>query len=422
MIVMVRPLMGMHGDARDAWRGLGSLGLRLAVLASVTMFTYGLVRPPVESLFLSDYGKEQLPYVWSFVAAAAALVTWVYSWFAKRTTMAKLFRGTSLACAGILVVCLVANRLGWKPANFALYVWKDVYIVVLVEVFWSTANLLHKTKQATWSYGVFLVFGSVGSIAGEQTARVLSNLMSSNDIAALAVPVLCVVAWAGSQLAKTVQPKHPEEKPLFGDAIIGGLQIVWRSRYLTLMVALVAVGQLVITLVDYQFNAVLEVAFPVEADRTGALSNVYTAINIGALILQLLSGPVLALVGVGGLLIAIPVLGVLSVGWLAMAPRFLSAAVAKVLLKSADYSFGRTVKEMLYIPRSYAEQTRGKAVADILTYRATKGLSSLLLGALLFLGQSIVWLCMALFCVWIALAVALSRRYRTADGECEAGP
>lgn len=107
----------------------------------------------------------------------------------------------------------------------------------------------------------------------------------------------------------------------------------------------------------------------------------------------------------------------MSVGWLAIAPRFISAAVAKVLLKSADYSFGRTVKEMLYIPLTYAEQTRGKAVADILTYRATKGLSSLLLTALVFLNHSIVWLCLALFGVWIVLAVVLARRYRANQAE-----
>ena len=417
MIVMVEALMGMYGDARDAWRGLGSLGLRLAALATVTMFTYGLVRPPVESLFLSDYGKEQLPSVWLVVAITAALVTWVYSWFAKQVTMSDLFRGTSLGCAALLVVCLVANMLGWKPANFALYVWKDVYIVVLVEVFWSTANLLHKTKQATWSYGVFLVFGSIGSIAGEQAARVLANSISSNEIAAIAVPVLTVVAWAGGRLARNVRPTPSEETPRFGDAILGGLRIVWNSRYLTLMVALVAVGQLVITLIDYEFNAVVLDAFPVEAERTGTLSNVYTAINVGALLLQVFSGPALAFVGVGGLLVAVPVLGVMSVGWLAIAPRFISAAVAKVLLKSADYSFGRTVKEMLYIPLTYAEQTRGKAVADILTYRATKGLSSLLLTALVFLSHSIVWLCLALFGVWIVLAVVLARRYRANQAE-----
>ena len=395
------------------------------------MASYGLVRPPIESMFLSELGKEQLPSVWISVALAAAVVTVLYSRAASSTTLSRVFVGVCIAVALSLLGLLALHRIFPTEATFGLYVWKDVYIVVLVEVFWTTANLLHKTKNATWSYGIFLVGGSLGSIAGEQGASLLAHYLPTEVLVLIALPLFGLGALLGGQLASKVSSRPEAVSEPSGNglalsieklksSIASSLQVVLRSRYLVLLIALVGIGQVVITLVDYQFNATVLEAFPNEAARTSALSNVYTTINIAALVLQLLGGVALTLLGVSGVLLLVPLFALFSVAWVAAAPAFLSAALAKIVVKSSDYSLGRTVKEILYIPLSYAEQTQGKAVADIFSYRFAKGGSALIVGALVAAENWISIVCLGILVIWIAVAVVIGKRYRSVAAEATA--
>jgi AAA family ATP:ADP antiporter len=123
---------------------------------------------------------------------------------------------------------------------------------------------------------------------------------------------------------------------------------------------------------------------------------------------------VVRLLGVTGTLLLIPLmLGGAIVAFVA-APAFLSMAVAKVVSKALDYSLFRAAKEMLYLPLSYAEQTQGKAVVDILTYRVAKGATSGLLLVLAMVGAPAMAASVAalvLVVAWVAMTVAIVRRY-----------
>ena len=68
--------------------------------------------------------------------------------------------------------------------------------------------------------------------------------------------------------------------------------------------------------------------------------------------------------------------------------------------KAFDYSLFRSAKEMLYIPLSYEEKTRGKALIDMLAYRVAKGGASLLVAAMLALGiaSGVQWITVARDC------------------------
>ncbi|MEL6548515.1 MAG: Npt1/Npt2 family nucleotide transporter, partial [Myxococcota bacterium] len=83
------------------------------------------------------------------------------------------------------------------------------------------------------------------------------------------------------------------------------------------------------------------------------------------------------LLGAGGVLLAIPML--LTVGTAALVGGASVLSGVKVASKGLDYSLFRIAKEMLYIPLSYDDKSRGKPVIDILGYRAAKGAISLLL-------------------------------------------
>ncbi|MFT5429889.1 MAG: AAA family ATP:ADP antiporter, partial [Myxococcota bacterium] len=188
-----------------------------------------------------------------------------------------------------------------------------------------------------------------------------------------------------------------------------------QSRYLLFMLGMIATIQVVITLVDYQFNAMVEQAYPDTDARTAAFGYVYAAIDSSALGLQLLTGPILVSIGVRGTLLGIPVIIGGTLLAFAISPVFLTMAVAKVAGKCFDYSIFRAAKEILYIPLNFAEKTQGKALVDIMTYRVAKGAASFLLMGLGALGLLALLpvLSLVLVGVWFALTVGVTRLNRT---------
>jgi AAA family ATP:ADP antiporter len=192
------------------------------------------------------------------------------------------------------------------------------------------------------------------------------------------------------------------------------VRLLRRSRYLLLLLLLIGVVQIVITLIDFQYNAAMETAFPDLDDRTDVGGKIYASINTAALVMQLLSGILLRIAGAPVILIAIPLLLGAGVGWFVILPRFLTVAAVKIASKALDYSLFRAAKELLYIPLPYADKTEGKALIDVLAYRVGKGFASamiLWLGLLELSGGAISAAIVVLLAVWLVLVAVIAKRF-----------
>ena len=387
--------------------------LGACLLAFLVLGSYELVRSPIDSFFVAEHGTEALPRVWILVAAGAVAVTTVYNRFAAVTPMMTVLRGCIVASAGLLACLLLGAPFSGAAFAYLLYLWKDIYIVVLVEAFWTVANATFGAGTAKWVYGGFCAAGSLGGMAGNAVGGAIALRYGTETEIWTAIPVLLlslgVTLWFRAP-AESGTVKTSGEPMSFGR----GIATVSRSRVLALMLIMVLSVQLVVTLVDFQFQAAAETAFADTDLRTAALHKVYFWISAGALTMQLLSGAVLSLAGVAGTLLAIPTIIAATVVGLVVSPVFAVAAVAKVLGKVLDYSVFRTAKEVLYIGLSRAERTEGKAVVDILTYRVAKGGASLLLQGLILFGALHLtsWLGLVFVICWLVAAVALVRERR----------
>ena len=191
------------------------------------------------------------------------------------------------------------------------------------------------------------------------------------------------------------------------------------SRTLVWMLVLIAVTQVVINLIDFRYNALVEAAYPDTDARTAVIGQVYAAIDLASIGLQLGTGLLLGILGVAGALYLVP--GLLFGTLLAHAvlPGFTFMAVTKVASKALDYSIFRAAKEMLYLPLSHREKTQGKALVDVMTYRVAKGAVSVLL--LVFVAIEARGLVLiASFVgigIWVWLVRVLGVSYREAAGE-----
>lgn len=400
---------------------LGS-AVGICALAFLILFGYAVARPATESLFLQVHGAEALPGVWVTVAVAVVMVVSVYNAAAARLGLTLVLVGVVALSALALIVLLVLEPAHPSGVAYALYVWKDVYIVIAIEALWSLANLVFSTKTARWAYGIFCASGSFGGIAGNLSVGALAAAFGTVESLWLAVALFALQAVVAVGLGRAAGSPRPSRKarPGLGDS----WRVLRRSSYLGWMLLLIASIQVVITLVDYQFNAVIQAAFPDTDARTAIIGKVYAAIDASSLTLQLATGVLLKALGLRRVLVGIPlVLGSVLVSFLVM-PRFAVMAASKIASKAMDYSLMRAGKEMLYIPLSYDEKTRGKALVDMLAYRVAKGGASLLIAPLLALAVPLVVVHAALLFVvaWVALAWRVTGGYHRLIGERQVEP
>ena len=202
--------------------------LGLSALIFVILASYAIARPATESLFLGAHGADSLPLAWLLVGLGSLAVVLVYNRFAATTDLVKIFGATS-AISGIMLVAILSALAADLPGTlWVLYLWKDLYIVVLIEVFWSFANSTVPQERAKWWYGLFCVLGSLGGMAGNLGVGWLASATSTESSLWAVVVLLVIGGIGGISLARWagVEAKAPERKP----SLLAGLGVLRASR------------------------------------------------------------------------------------------------------------------------------------------------------------------------------------------------
>lgn len=389
----------------------------LLTQAFLILFTYALARPAIESLFLKHYTSQALPSVWIAVGLGSFVSVFFYNRFAGRLPLLRLFGYAALWIGGICLLLVAALHLELPGAVFALYIWKDLYIITLVEIFWSFANVSFPTQTAKWIYGLFGMMGAIGGVIGNLVVGKLAKIVGSSGLLWSLPPLFVAIGWL-ARLLHRLRPAVEEIKtqPRPAMHFTEGWQIVLRSRYLLFVMLLIATVQIATTLIDYQTNWFLERAYPDLNHRTQVIGWIYAATDAGTIFFHLTTGLWLARFGLPVILLAVPILLCGGIVSFILLGHFTALAITKILNKTMDYSIFRSAKEILYIPLTYREKTEGKAVVDMLTYRVAKGAASLLIVLLGLLHlrtpamlQALMLLCLL---VWVVLTLVILRRYR----------
>lgn len=395
--------------------------LWLCLFAFLLNLSYSIARPATESLFLGAHGSHQLPWVWLLVAVGMAGTVSVYNRVLAGRNLVLLFGTVSLFSGGVLAALQLALAVDVPGTYYLLYAWKDIYMVVLVEIYYSFANAIFPIRSARWLYGLFGAVGAGGGVLGNLAGGWLAapGRLGTVDTLWVVLGPLGLL-WLGSLVfcreaervgsASREGPAAPDRAVHIGEA----LRMVRTSRYLLLVLGAVALVQVIVTAVDFEYNRVLEAAYPDTDVRTGITGRIYALVQALTALLHALSGPLLRLAGVPIVLLSLPLLLAGGLSAFALVPGFVTVGIVKVASKVFDYTLFRNAKELLYIPLSYAQITRGKSIVDMLTYRIAKVGASLLLLGLLAAGAAflVTPMIVALIAGWTLVLVAVVRRFR----------
>jgi AAA family ATP:ADP antiporter len=385
--------------------------LGLSALVFLILFGYAIVRPATESLFVEAHSAEALPKAWLLVALSSVIIVSAYSHWAARIDLVAGFGVISSLSALSLALLWIAGKCELPGARYALFVWKDIYIVLLVEIFWSFANQVMPIGKASRVYGLFLIIGGLGGILGNLIGGELAPWLGTENVLLVAHPLLVGAQLGCVWLSMSTGAGRASRGAQKSNAGLGeGLRVLLGSRVLILLLMLIGITQVVINLVDYQTQIALQNFYPDTDERTQITGRIYAAVDMAAMGLNLCTGPILRVLGVPFVMMLIPALLLGCVIGAAALPRMITVGITKVASKAFDYSIFRASKELFYIPLSHAEKTQGKAFVDMMAYRVSKGLVSLLLLTLGAISTLAIWgLTGLMLCAWIWCVSVLVR-------------
>lgn len=345
------------------------------------MLGYELVRSPSTMLFQAAYGTRNLAVIQAASPLCILAMLYGYGLLLGRLGSRRTLFATTLLSGGALAALWAAIRVGWAPATALLFAFREGYIVLLGEQYWSFLNsTLDQDEAKRWN-GVVCGLGSIGSIAGGWCVAVMTESLGTGLLPLLAaasvLPAAFVTDLAYARFAKRerVEPDSAERVHATGPL---GFAELRRTPTLVLIVTLVFLSQSLTAVLGLAFQERLH-AEVLDMDRRTALSGwFYSGVAGFAGLMQFVGAPLLLRwVSPAAILVAVPAVHVAAAGAMLAWTSLASAGAALMLFKVLDYSLFRVTKEMLYIPLSFEARYRAKETIDAFGYRFSGGLMSL---------------------------------------------
>ena len=386
--------------------------------AGFVLFGYEFIRSVSSSLFIDAYGAENLPRGMVAVPPSMLVMLYCYGRLLSWQGATRALVVTSLFSAVLILGSYAALSRGMHFAAAVIYVFREAYIVIIIEQFWSFVNSVLTTEQAKRINGPFCAVASVGSFLGgtlvSRWATVLGSeaLLLFTAVSLVPTAVLGVIAY---KLGGEPEPSTEEAGGRLGHL---GVKILFSSRYLIFIGVLILSTQVVSTVLDLRFNGLAELEIPDKDTRTAFFGGVYGNLGLAAGILQLLVVPLaLRFIALRYIHVSIPIVHVVSGLVLTMSPSLRTGTAAYTIFKALDYSLFRAGKELFYMPLSYDARYRAKQIIDSFGYRFSKGgsagvLELVRLGVKTIPGVAFSITAMVVAVLWAPIAFSLTRMYQ----------
>jgi ATP:ADP antiporter, AAA family len=369
---------------------------------------------------------EQLAKVLNMVIALCASLAF--------TMLYRRFRGQNLVSViGVFfIVCLMGYAVGIVPRNefsiWSFYLFGDLWNTMMVATFFAFLSDITVIEEAKRIYGFIGLGGVIGGMIGSSTSGFLLKSLGVTPLLLIAAVLATLIVLVSQYVGRNLDSQHskaqataPEKKKHV--PLLHGVQLVFNSKYLLAILAMVGLYEVVSTIMDFQFTqGILSHARAEGWDQatTGAFfGKIFGLTNFVALGIQLfLTGLILRKGGVTVALMVLPFIAMFSsMGFLAV-PVLLTASTLSVVDNGFNYSINQSARESLYLPLEESEKYCAKGFIDMFVQRAAKAfavLINLTIPALVGTGitgiRSLSIVTIVLLGIWLALALFAGREF-----------
>ncbi|OFZ79011.1 MAG: hypothetical protein A2583_14935 [Bdellovibrionales bacterium RIFOXYD1_FULL_53_11] len=399
--------------------------LFMAPAFALVIFGYEFMRSTTIPLFTEAFGPAMLPLVQALIPLCVFALLQPYNIAVTRLGPKKTLLYSCLSAAAALFALRLWASSGSRAAVFLLYMFRESYIMILVEQHWSYTNSMLSEGGARKLNGFIAASATGGGI--------LSGLIIKNhaaalgtwalmDIAVVATVATCLVGLVAYKMngeparADMSQKNSDGVYPHVKGGLFGDIRELGRERRLVFLFFVVFFAQSLGTALDLAFQGECHGAFSTIAQKTAYIGGVYANVNLIATVTQLVLCPlVLPRVPVRAIQAFIPLIHVVMVGAYFISPSLSTAAGALIAFKSMDYSMFRASKELLYMPLSFGARFMAKELIDSLSYRLGRGGMSALIFVLQTLAPARILnsvLAVVSAAAWLVLSIPATAQHK----------
>jgi len=377
-------------------------------LIFLLLFSYPLVRSSTTSFFLTHFAASKSPYVWLYSVIGLSLCVSFYNSLLKKTSIVKLYKLTCVVTLVLFLVSFGIYELALPSFAYVLYVLKEIYIILLIHSIFAYVNTTIEEGTAKVFYGPLGAIGSIGGILGGLLVSFLGKSFHGGVIFTIGV-LVAVSSGFVIGFIKESKSLHFQEFKKEKSKVAPLDSIKDILPYVGLICVVVLASQFVLGLANYEFNFFVQENYPSAAAKTSYLGSVYSSINALSLVVQFALMPTLFRTVPPPIIhLIIPVL---YSGFFVFAGVAPMAAGAFIFMKGIDYSIFAGAKELLYFPLKDLQKYGAKYLTDMVVYRMSKGIISVILILVPTSGMVKVffWLTIGL---WLAALWPLGKYYQ----------
>ncbi len=389
--------------------------LPLALLMFLYFFLvitcFWILKPLKKSLFIRYYdstgGVDVLSWSgftsWHLLGSQAELIAKVLNMVVAIaavtafTLLARRLRRQQLTLAFglffMLMFILYGRLIGNPEASvvWTFYLLGDLFTTLMVATFFAFLNDSVTPEAAKRLYGLIGLGGVTGGAFGSTFLRVWFDYISKAQwmwVCFGIVAVIIAVAFLAGRIVDksgpvgTVSP-GPSAPPgedaqaarPKANAAIEGAKLVFQSKYLIAIVTIVALYEMVSTIMDFQFTSTLEHFLSGEA-LGKQFATMYSLTNILAMLVQFfLTSFIMTRFGLVTALLILPATILTGSAAFAAFPVLWVGSFLYPADNAFAYSINQSAKEALYVPTSRDQKYKAKAFIDMFVQRFAKALA-----------------------------------------------
>jgi ATP/ADP translocase/HEAT repeat protein len=409
--------------------------------SSILLFLYfflitssaGIIKPVKLSLFLDQFTFENLPFAYLLTAVFMGFFVSVNTRLLhamKRHMYISLSLGFFMAN---LFVFWILFKNEWQWGSMVYWLWSEIFMVTTVTQFWILVNDIYHPRQAKRLVGFLVSGGLLGGICGSLLSYLLikTGIVETESLLLICplmlglclVVVFFVKRYQRGDAKKDTKKTDKRKKAKVG--YIESLRLLRKNRHLIFLSGIMISAIVVTTLIDFQFNSVIDNRFPEKDEKTAFYGMFFAVLMVFSFLMHNFStNRILRKFGIRIALLIAPFLllaGSAAV-FLLMNVLFWWAIGLKGADKSLAHSLNQSVRELLYIPIPPRIKYKAKVFSDMFVNKFAKGIGALLI--LLAFTVFNLWgkepegivtymsLIVVLFSViWIILNISITKEY-----------
>jgi AAA family ATP:ADP antiporter len=362
--------LGLFADVHP---GEGQLALLLALNVFLILMAYYVLKVVREALILGEGSAELKTYMSAGQVVVLAVAVPLYGRLVARVSRMRLINVVTAFFVGCLVLFYVLAQFG-VPLAVVFFVWIGVFNLMIVSQFWSFANVVYSKDEGERLFAIVGFGASLGAVFGARAAARLIEPFGINELMLLGAAVLVGQVLLTNYIDSRDRARRGarvESKPeVKKGPSANAFALVFRTRYLLLMGLMLMLLNLVNTTGEYILGSIAKEAasHTIAAGLSGGLtegeligqfySKYFTYVNVLGLLLQMfVVSRIVKKFGVPWAVMILPLISLGAYNIIAFYPILTAVLAAKVAENATDYSLNNTVRNMLFLPLTYEQNS-----------------------------------------------------------------